>query len=118
MNVITERPWGTFQILYEDDLCKIKRIVVFPGHKLSLQSHKHRDETWKISQGHAKIEVSPHEYLSYSINFKSSCVYIKRGEKHRIENIGKDDLIFIEIQTGDYFGEDDIERFEDIYGRV
>lgn len=112
---IEERPWGSFQILYSDLTCKIKMITVKPGHKLSLQSHKQRDELWKHISGTGLVH---YRSLKLVFDFSLSSITIKRETKHRIENNGKEDLKFIEIQTGDYFGEDDIIRYEDDYGRV
>ena len=107
------RPWGEYQVLYDGDDCKIKRITVYSGHRLSLQYHLKREELWHIISGDAKITVDTNEFeLLPQDDF-----FIFRGTKHRIENIGKEDLVFIEIQTGDYFGEDDIIRIEDDYGR-
>ncbi|MCX8044483.1 MAG: glycosyltransferase [Desulfobacterota bacterium] len=108
------RPWGYYEILAEKKDFKSKRIIVYPGKRLSLQRHAMRDEHWYIQKGRAivtldeeRFELTPGE----SVN-------IPRMVRHRIENIGTDELVFIEIQTGDYFGEDDIERFEDDFGRV
>lgn len=126
MNEITERPWGTYRIIEESDKYKIKEIIVNPGKRLSLQIHKFRDETWKIITGKAKIDFSFEQHpnlLSIVIDsdnleyFEDSCVYIKRNELHRIENIGETPLIFIEIQTGFSFDESDIIRIEDDFGR-
>lgn len=122
------RPWGCYEVLYSDDKCKIKRIVVSPGKRLSLQSHKNRDETWKIISGKGIAEINFDEHpdwmykFQFDMNdlgyFEDSSFYIKRNEKHRISNIGTEPLVFIEIQTGDSFDEDDIIRYEDDYGRI
>lgn len=122
------RPWGCYEVLYSDDKCKIKRIVVSPGKRLSLQSHKNRDETWKIISGKGLVEVIIRDFspniikLKIDMNdieyFEDSSFYIKRNEKHRISNIGTEPLVFIETQTGDSFEEEDIVRYEDDYGRV
>jgi mannose-6-phosphate isomerase len=110
-----KRPWGMFEVLMgSDNTPKVKRITVKPTHKLSLQKHKLRDEHWFILQGSALVTIGS-DFFDMS---KGECVDIKRGLFHRIENIGRGDLIFIEIQTGEYFGEDDIERIVDEYGRV
>lgn len=108
----TTRPWGSYSIICETDKYKIKKIVVNPGQKLSLQSHEKRDELWKLISGKWKIV-----YSTLVITDIDS-ITIKRGTKHRVENIGIEPLEFIEIQTGDYFGEDDLVRYEDSYGRV
>lgn len=108
------RPWGTFEILLEDPNCKVKKIIVQPGHKLSLQSHKKRTELWKIISGSGIITLNT---KAANISKGMSC-QIPAGTIHRIENNGTEELIFIEIQTGEYFGEDDIIRYEDVYGRI
>lgn len=112
--MLEKRPWGTFQILLEDQKCKVKKIIVQPGHKLSLQSHKKRNELWKIISGTGLITLNS----ITSIAIKDMVYEIPYNTIHRIENNGFEELIFIEIQTGDYFGEDDIIRYEDSYGRV
>ncbi|QQR81426.1 MAG: cupin domain-containing protein [Deltaproteobacteria bacterium] len=107
------RPWGTFTVL-EEGLCyKIKKIVVDPGQRLSLQKHKHRAEHWVVVEGTAQITC---EDKTYSLVANES-TYISPGFKHRLENPGQEPLSIIEVQTGSYVGEDDIERFEDVYGR-
>jgi len=108
------RPWGFYFILADEPIYKSKKIVVYPKKRLSLQRHKKRDEHWFIVQGKARVTLNSKEIDL--INGQS--IDIPRGTLHRIENIGSDNLSFIEIQTGDYFGEDDIERIEDDYGRV
>ena len=116
-NYIEQRPWGSFEILLDSEACKVKRITVKAGHKLSLQRHKNRDEHWTIVSGHAlitngEIGGSLHTFR----RGPGKTITIPRMVKHRIEAI--DDVVFIEVQTGDYFGEDDIERFEDDYGKA
>lgn len=108
------RPWGTYTILEEGERFKIKRIMVKPGARLSLQAHHHRSEHWVVVAGTAKI-VNGDEEIQLGIN---QSTYIPSGYKHRLENPGILPLILIEVQTGDYLGEDDIVRFEDIYGRL
>ena len=108
------RPWGSYSILEDADDCKVKRLVVKPGQVLSLQSHQRRSEHWTVVQGTAKVRLGDKEFL---LNANES-TYIPVNTLHRLENPGSDDVHLIEVQTGDYFGEDDIERFEDIYGRV
>lgn len=107
------RPWGTFTILEDEDDCKVKRLVVKPGQVLSLQSHQRRAEHWTVVRGTAKVRVADSEFLLNS----NESTYIPVNTLHRLENPGTEDVHLIEVQTGDYFGEDDIERFEDIYGR-
>ena len=110
----SHRPWGFFENLVDADSHKVKRITVYPGNRLSLQSHDRRAEHWFIVDGNAlftcnnrKIKMKP-----------GQAVDIRRKDRHRIENIGTKNLVFIEIQTGDYFGEDDITRYEDDFGRA
>ncbi len=107
------RPWGTFTVLEESSNYKIKRIVVKPGASLSLQMHHHRSEHWVVVSGQAKVINGEQELI---LNTNES-TFIPKGNKHRLENPGLLDLVLIEVQTGDYLGEDDIIRFEDKYGR-
>ncbi|MEO0327347.1 MAG: mannose-1-phosphate guanylyltransferase/mannose-6-phosphate isomerase [Pseudomonadota bacterium] len=107
------RPWGTYTVLEEGDCFKIKQIVVKPGERLSLQAHKHRSEHWVVVSGTAKV-VNGEEEITLETN---QSTYIPCGHKHRLENPTTLPLILIEVQSGDYVGEDDIIRFEDIYGR-
>lgn len=110
-----ERPWGTFHILAEAENYKVKRIEVFPGKRLSYQRHARRSEHWFLTGGTAKVTLNDREILLKS----GDAVDIPVGAKHRVENPhASEKLVFIEIQTGDYFGEDDIERFEDDFGRI
>ncbi len=107
------RPWGSFTILEEGSGYKIKRIVVNPGHKLSLQRHRKRSEHWIVIEGTARITCDDKE----TILQPNQSTFIPAGAKHRLENQGSTPLMIIEVQTGSYLGEDDIERFEDVYGR-
>jgi len=107
------RPWGTYTVLEEGSRFKIKRIVVKPGASLSLQMHHHRSEHWIVVQGMAKVTNGESVTL---VNCNES-TYIPAGIRHRLENPGVIDLVMIEVQSGEYLGEDDIVRFEDIYGR-
>jgi mannose-6-phosphate isomerase-like protein (cupin superfamily) len=113
-NYKEERPWGWFEILFEEAGMKVKRIMVKPGKRLSLQSHEHRAENWVVIQGKAlftldgKIfELQPHQ-----------SVFIPIKSRHRIENPGGAELVFIEVQTGTYLGEDDITRYQDDFDRA
>ena len=108
------RPWGTYTILEEGDRFKIKRIEVKPSGKLSLQMHYHRSEHWIVVRGMAKVTNGEREIL---VNTNES-TYIPAGHKHRLENVGVVDLVMIEVQSGEYLGEDDIVRYEDVYGRT
>ena len=108
------RPWGTYTVLEEGEGFKMKRIEVKPGGQLSLQMHHHRSEHWIVVHGMAKVMNGEQELLLSS----NESTYIQAGHKHRLENPGLIDLVMIEVQTGDYLGEDDIVRFQDVYGRV
>lgn len=114
MEVKEERPWGAFFILDEDRKSKVKRLVVNPGHRLSLQSHKHRDEHWVVVVGKALVtrdeETREFRYGDH--------VFVKRGVKHRIACVGDEPVEIIEVQTGESFGEDDIVRYADDYQRA
>lgn len=108
------RPWGTYTVLEEGSRFKIKRIVVKPGASLSMQMHHHRSEHWVVVSGMAKVTNGDQEFF---VNINES-TYIPAGHRHRLENPGMLDLVMIEVQSGEYLGEDDIVRFDDIYGRV
>ncbi len=108
------RPWGTYTVLEENPGYKIKRIVVKPGQTLSLQSHQNRAEHWVVIEGTAKVTNGLKEILLK----QNESTFIPKGEKHRLENPGDVPLTIIEVQTGTYLGEDDIQRFDDTYGRV
>lgn len=108
------RPWGAYTVLEEGARFKIKRIEVRPGASLSLQMHHHRSEHWIVVSGMAKVINGEHEMF---VNTNES-TYIPAGHKHRLENPGVLPLVMIEVQSGEYMGEDDIIRFEDVYGRV
>jgi mannose-1-phosphate guanylyltransferase len=107
------RPWGTYTVLEDGSRFKIKRIVVRPGATLSLQMHHHRSEHWIVVSGMARVVNGDQEMF---VNTNES-TYIPAGHKHRLENPGMLDLVMIEVQCGDYLGEDDIVRFQDSYGR-
>jgi mannose-6-phosphate isomerase len=107
------RPWGRYFILEESPIHKVKRIEVRPGKRLSYQRHKFRAEHWLIVQGEG---VTTLDGENRKVKVGDS-VDIAIGELHRIENTSNQELIFIEVQTGTYFGEDDIERVEDDFGR-
>jgi mannose-1-phosphate guanylyltransferase/mannose-6-phosphate isomerase len=108
------RPWGWYQSLVSKDGFQVKRIVVYPGGKLSLQKHKHRAEHWVIVRGVARVTIAQ-DVQDLGAN---QSVYIPLGAVHRLENPGEIDLEVIEVQTGSYLGEDDIIRLEDVYARV
>ena len=108
------RPWGTYTVLEEGSRFKIKRIEVKPGASLSLQMHHHRSEHWIVVSGMAKVVNGAQDLLIAT----NESTYIPAGHKHRLENPGVVNLVMIEVQSGEYLGEDDIVRFEDVYGRV
>lgn len=109
------RPWGSYTVLDEGKDFKVKRIEVLSKKRLSYQKHKHRDEHWFVVQGTARVTLND-EVLELK---RGDTVDIAVGDKHRVENPDADEtLIFIEIQKGDYLGEDDIIRFEDDFGRI
>ena len=109
-----ERPWGRFFVLHDELTYKLKRIEVDPGERLSYQYHHKRSESWTIVEGTGVITLDgiDKEYT------KGQTLIIPKGVKHRIENKGKEKVVFIEVQTGSYFGEDDIVRIEDDYNRT
>ena len=108
------RPWGRYEILQESQTHKVKCIWVTPGKRLSYQRHQKRAEHWFIVAGFARITLNG----VVSELKAGQTVDIGIGDLHRIENIGSDDVVFIEVQSGSYFGEDDIERIEDDFGRT
>jgi len=108
------RPWGTYTVLEEGPRFKIKRIEVKPGGSLSLQMHHHRSEHWIVVSGMARV-VNGDREIFVSTN---ESTYIPAGHQHRLENPGVMDLVMIEVQSGEYLGEDDIVRFQDVYGRA
>ena len=117
MNQVIEedhRPWGYYTVLADEHDHKVKRIVVYPGKRLSLQRHRKRSEHWYIVSGRAV--VTRNDEL-HDLN-PGSAIDIPCEHIHRVENPGTDNMVFIEIQTGEYFGEDDIERIEDDFDRL
>jgi mannose-1-phosphate guanylyltransferase len=112
-NTVT-RPWGTYTVLEEGKRFKIKRIVVKPQGSLSLQMHHHRSEHWIVVSGMARVTNGEREFMLDT----NESTFIKPGHTHRLVNPGVIDLVMIEVQSGEYLGEDDIVRFTDIYGRV
>lgn len=112
-NVTEHRPWGFFTVLEEGTSYKVKLIMVAPHSKLSLQSHQHRAEHWVVVEGTATIVVNDAEHTLHV----GESIFIPRAAKHRLMNQSDQPVKVIETQTGTYLGEDDIERFEDDYGR-
>lgn len=108
------RPWGYYQVLSDEPDHKVKRIVVFPGKRLSLQRHRRRAEHWYFLFGEAIVTRNDEQLHLRG----GESVDIPRGAIHRVMNPGSENMAFIEVQTGDYFGEDDIERLEDDFGRA
>ncbi len=108
-----ERPWGRFYVIHDEPSYKLKRIEVDPGGRLSYQYHHKRSEAWTIIEGVGTITLDG-KIMDYS---KGETILIPQGVKHRIHNSGKQKIILIEVQTGTYFGEDDIIRIEDDYNR-
>ena len=108
------RPWGSYTLLGQGPRFKIKRLEIKPGAAISLQRHHHRSEHWVVVSGLAEVTCDDEVFLVDT----NESTYIKAGRKHRVANIGLIDLVIIEVQSGDYLGDDDIVRFDDIYGRV
>ena len=108
------RPWGTYTVLDEGALFKVKRIEVLPGKRLSYQKHSRRAEHWFIVEGQARVILDDNE-IDLSTG---EAIDIPKGSAHRIENPGSALLVFIEVQRGDYLGEDDIVRLQDDFGRT
>lgn len=111
----TNRPWGSYNVLFDSNNCKVKKINILPNKRLSLQSHKHRSEHWVIVEGTSCIIQVGDDKLTLH---KNQYAFIPKGVKHRIENNTGSIVELIETQIGDYFGEDDIIRYEDDFGRV
>lgn len=109
-----ERPWGSFTVLDEAPGYKVKRIDVLPGKRLSYQRHSKRAEHWMVAQGTGKVTLDGREIIVRT----GETLDVPVAAAHRIENPGQARLVFIEIQRGDYLGEDDIVRIEDDFGRV
>jgi len=108
------RPWGTYTVLEEGPRFKIKRIEVRPGRSLSLQMHHHRSEHWVVVSGIAKVINGDGEAFVRA----NESTFIPAGQPHRLMNPGLLDLVMIEVQSGEYLGEDDIVRFADEFGRL
>lgn len=111
---IVKKPWGEYQVLAEGDGWKTKSLTINPGQKLSLQSHKQREEHWVIAKGAATVTLGTRQTNLLA----NDTVFVAAGEIHRISNNSAEDLIVIETQLGSYLGEDDIIRYADDYGRA
>jgi mannose-6-phosphate isomerase len=109
-----ERPWGNYTVLSDEDDHKVKRLVVRPGKRLSYQTHARRAEHWFVVSGTATVTLDGTDVRVEP----GQAVDIGLGTAHRVSNEGDEDLVFIEVQIGDYFGEDDIVRLEDDFGRT
>jgi mannose-6-phosphate isomerase-like protein (cupin superfamily) len=109
-----DRPWGRFIVLEDTPTHKVKRLIVHPGKRISYQRHRHRTEHWVIIAGVAEITLDD----QISRHAPGDTVLIAHGTKHRLANGGEEPLVLIEVQRGSYFGEDDIERFDDDFGRA
>ncbi len=107
------RPWGRYDILDETEGFKVKRLTIKSGKRLSYQSHVHRTEVWTIVAGSGRTTLND-EMVERK---RGDVIVIPAGTKHRLENTGTEPLVFIEVQVGDYFGEDDEIRYDDDYGR-
>jgi mannose-6-phosphate isomerase-like protein (cupin superfamily) len=112
--MITERPWGTYKVLYQEEKVSVKKIVVKPHCRLSLQSHEHRSEHWIVVHGSGSVVIGE-DIIVCSINTQ---LFIPRGVKHRMCNTGEEELVFIEVQYGNILSEEDIIRYEDDYNRI
>lgn len=110
----TSKPWGSYTNLLDEEYTKVKKIVVNPGEAPSYQYHFKRSEVWVIVKGTAEIKIDD----NVMTHVVGDIIKIPKEAKHQVTNIGEDNLIFIEVQLGEYFGEDDIVRLEDNYGRV
>ncbi|HAE14039.1 MAG: phosphomannose isomerase type II C-terminal cupin domain [Chitinophagales bacterium] len=108
------RPWGAYWVLEDTGTYKVKRIEVEPGHQLSYQYHHHRSEVWVIIEGHAEV-ILEGEVIDCP---PGKVVQIPQGARHRIRNAGNEKVVFVEVQLGSYFGEDDIVRLDDDYERA
>jgi mannose-6-phosphate isomerase len=114
MREFDRRPWGSFTVLEEGRTFKVKRIEVLPGKRLSYQKHSQRAEHWFVVEGTAKVTLDGREVTVSN----GEAIDIPIGSAHRVENPGDEDLVFIEVQRGNYLGEDDIVRLEDDVGRT
>ena len=113
LHKLVARPWGSYETVEAGEGFQVKRLIVKPGATISLQRHRHRAEHWVVVRGQAEI-TRDGEVFTLEVN---QSTYIPPGGVHRMKNPGQEELHVIEVQTGDYLGEDDIERLEDLYGR-
>ena len=113
MNNSENRPWGEYTVLLDGDVCKVKTITIRAGESPSYQYHHKRNEHWIIIRGHGKLTINDQKKVVKEGDY----VFINKLDKHQLVNDSDEDIVFIEIQTGEYFGEDDIVRIDDKYGR-
>jgi mannose-6-phosphate isomerase-like protein (cupin superfamily) len=113
-NYVEERPWGKFEILLDADDTKVKRITIKPGGAPSYQYHYKRREVWILVSGKGVLKLND-KIMNVAAG---ETIFVDFEEKHQIRNEGAEDLVFIEVQLGTYFGEDDIVRIDDLYGRT
>jgi len=109
-----EKPWGSYTNLMDEQYTKVKKILISPGQSPSYQYHFKRSELWIIVKGIAEVKIDD----NVTSHIIGDVIKIPKEAKHQVTNIGETDLVFVEIQLGEYFGEDDIVRLEDKYGRV
>lgn len=114
IGIISRRPWGSFTVLADGKDHKVKRLVVTPGRRMSLQRHRFRSEHWHVVSGTGLVTRGKKQMRVA----EGASVDIPAGMLHRVQNVGAKDLLIIEVQRGEYFGEDDIERIEDDFGRA
>jgi|SRR5688572_15369360 len=118
MSEAEQRPWGEYLVLLDASDCKVKRITIKAGQRISLQRHQKRSETWICVSGLLMVEIGETlTNLRTEFLTPGNSTYISKGQIHRAKAWSDEDAVFIEVQIGTYFGEDDIERFEDDYGR-
>ena len=113
-STVVVKPWGSYQNLMDEEYTKVKKIVIKPGESPSYQYHFKRSEVWVLVKGMGEVKVND-EVHSFDVG---DIITIPKEAKHQVTNTGDQDLVFVEIQLGEYFGEDDIVRLEDKYGRV
>jgi mannose-6-phosphate isomerase-like protein (cupin superfamily) len=114
MNNLVIKPWGSYENILERTYCQVKEIIMKPGQQCSYQYHFKRSEIWIVVQGVAQSRIDD----VYNTHKVGDTIVVTLNSKHQIKNIGTEDLIYVEVELGDYFGEDDIVRVEDPYGRI
>ncbi len=114
MKNFVKKPWGSFEIINDGEKYTLKKIIVNPGGQLSLQSHKHRSEHWLIAEGIAEVIINDEIFNL----IENQHIFVPQGAKHRLTNIGKKNLVVVEMWYGDNLDENDIIRYKDIYNRV